>query len=247
MDNKTLIKIIIATVALIIGFIFGSLWQENKQLKNNLANTAADNSLNDGLSDVINPTMSISELLPKMPAVTEEDHLRGNPEAKIVLVEYSDYECSFCNLFHPTMQQVITKYGDQVAWVYRHFPLINMHAQAQISAEASECVAKLAGNDIFWKYSDRLFEEAEKNGSLALTENKLIEYASELGVNNTALQNCLDSGETTELVNEDAIGGESAGITGTPGTILVTSEGDYELISGALPLEQVISVIEQYL
>jgi protein-disulfide isomerase len=243
MDNKTLMKVLIATVTFIIGFVLGSLWSENKLLKSGLTGTTPT------APSAGAPSAPASESLAKMPELTETDHIRGSLDAPVILVEYSDYECPFCNRFHPTMQRVLEEYGNQVAWVYRHFPLSSIHPLAQISAEAGECVASLAGNDVFWQYTDRLFEEAgaATNAGLALSKDKLVEYAGELGVSTSAVQNCLDSGEMTELVNAHATGGRSAGISGTPGTILVTQEGDFELISGALPFEQVQSIIEQYL
>ncbi len=88
--------------------------------------------------------------------VSEADHIRGNAEASVVLVEYSDYECPYCRSFHPSMVQAMEEYGDQVAWVYRHFPL-GFHATAMPSAIAAECVADEAGNDAFWAFSDAAF------------------------------------------------------------------------------------------
>src|SRR3990170_705361 len=243
MDNKTLMKILLAAVAFIAGFVLGSLWSENKLLKSGLGNTTGKTT-STPTAGVPTPPPATPE---KMPAVTAEDHLRGNPNAPIKLVEYSDYECPFCNRFHPTMQQVLEEYGDQVAWVYRHFPLKSIHPQAQISAEASECVAKLGGEDAFWAFTDLLFEKAAVDAGSALTRDKLLGYASQVGVSATAVDSCLKNGETTELVNDDYNGGSAAGITGTPGTILVTADGEYELISGALPFEQVKSVIDSYL
>lgn len=90
------------------------------------------------------------------PALTDKDHVKGNRNAKVVLVEYSDYECPFCERFHPTIVKISEEYKNDVAWAFRHFPL-SFHPYAQKSAEAAECVAKLEGNDAFWEYTDMLF------------------------------------------------------------------------------------------
>lgn len=92
-------------------------------------------------------------------ALDDDDHYRGNPDAEIVLVEYSDYECPFCTRFQTTMQQVIADYGDQVAWVYRHYPLPQLHPNAIMLANASECATELGGSDAFWELSDVLLAE----------------------------------------------------------------------------------------
>lgn len=91
-----------------------------------------------------------------LPAVSTDDHLRGNKDARLVLIEYSDYECPFCQQFHPSMTQLMSEYGDKIGWVYRHYPL-SFHPSAQKAAEASECVAKLTDDETFWEYSDALF------------------------------------------------------------------------------------------
>lgn len=244
MDNKTLMKILIAAVAFVGGFVIGSLWSENKLLKSGLNPTSAGAGTN---AQVAAGDTGAVASLSSTPEITATDHIRGNPDAPIKLVEYSDYECPFCNRFHPTMQEVMDKYGDQVAWVYRHFPLTSLHPQAQISAEAAECVAKLGGNDAFWAYSDILFEEAAVDAGEALTRDKLLQYATQVGVNSADVDKCLTNGETKAKVSEDLKGGTAAGVNGTPATILVTSDGQYEMISGAQPLEQVTSVIDQYL
>ncbi|NCN45829.1 MAG: disulfide bond formation protein DsbA [Candidatus Pacebacteria bacterium CG10_big_fil_rev_8_21_14_0_10_36_11] len=242
MNNKTLTQIMIGAVALIAGFVAGSLWTENQLLRN--GNTG--NGQQVGAPTAAGNNKAAVDTLADMPALTAEDHLRGNKDAEITLVEYSDYECPFCNKFHPTMVKVMEEYGDKVNWVFRHYPL-SFHAQAQISAEASECVASLGGNDAFWTFSDALFAGAAKEGAAALTEEKLIAEAGKVGVNNADMEKCLADGKMTDLVNEDMIGGQAAGVSGTPATILITKDGKRELISGALPYAQIKTVIDKYL
>lgn len=88
--------------------------------------------------------------------VNESDHVRGKKDARISLIEYSDFECPFCARIHPRIQRVLDEYPNDVNWVYRHFPL-SIHRNAGPAAIASECVAQLKGNDAFWEFGDELF------------------------------------------------------------------------------------------
>jgi protein-disulfide isomerase len=101
------------------------------------------------------PTGSTDAVRP----VTSEDHIKGNPDAPIKIVEYSDFDCPFCGRFHETMNQVMAQYGESgdVNWTYRHFPLDQIHPQARPLAIASECVAELGGNEKFWEFSNIMF------------------------------------------------------------------------------------------
>jgi protein-disulfide isomerase len=90
--------------------------------------------------------------------VNEDDHILGQLDAEVVLVEYSDFLCPYCSDFHDTMNQIVDTYEDsRVAWVYRHFPIPQLHPQAPRYARASECVADLEGNEAFWSFTDHVF------------------------------------------------------------------------------------------
>lgn len=91
--------------------------------------------------------------------VDESDHIRGSSDAKVKLIEYSDFECPFCKRHHPVMQQLVSTYSESdFAWVYRHLPLTSIHPKAQPFAEASECAAEIGGNDGFWAFADAVFQ-----------------------------------------------------------------------------------------
>ncbi|NCN11888.1 thioredoxin domain-containing protein [Candidatus Kaiserbacteria bacterium] len=95
------------------------------------------------------------EALENMTPVNDGDHIKGNLDAKVVVVEYSDFDCPFCARFHATLNAIVKKYpATDVAWVYRHFPLEQLHPNAETVAVAAECVAKLEGNEAFWKFAD---------------------------------------------------------------------------------------------
>lgn len=96
-------------------------------------------------------------VLPEELSITEKDHIRGNPNARITLVEYSDLQCPFCKRFHPTVQQALEEYGGQIRWVYKHYPIDQIHPQARPAGEAAECIGEQKGNEGFWQFVDAVF------------------------------------------------------------------------------------------
>ena len=181
----------------------------------------------------------------KAKPVSNSDHIRGNKDAKITLLEFSDLECPFCKSFHPTMQEVMKTYGDKVRFVYRHFPL-SFHANAAKEAEASECIAELGGNDAFWNFVDKIFERTTSNGT-GFALDKLGPLASELGVDQSQFQSCLDSGRYEKLVKEQTADGALAGVNGTPSTFIIDSKGNSQVVVGAQPITAIKTIIDQYL
>lgn len=222
-------------------FVIGMLFSEVRLLRNGGAPTAANNVGAPNAAAPAAPEGDPSAIRPVDPS----EHIRGNVNAPITLVEYSDFECPFCASFHPTTQQILDEYGDQVRLVYRHYPL-SFHPNAQKAAEASECVTEQKGNDGFWTYADAVFAEQDKQGG-KLSADSILVAARAAGVNESQFQTCLDSDKYAEKVLDDQDNGSAAGITGTPGTMLLTADGEGELISGALPFAQVKTIIDSYL
>lgn len=190
-----------------------------------ISTTSGDNT-----ASVSDPTESSSAK--NVAEVTEDDHIRGSIDAPIKIIEFSDLECPFCQQFHGTMKEATEEYGDQVAWVYRHFPLTNIHPEAKKAAEASECVAELAGEDAFWQYTDEIFANQSSLGS------GLIEQAAtDVGADANEFQECMDSDRHIERVESDQNNGIESGAEGTPFSVIVTENGDYSAIPGSLPFE----------
>ncbi|MDO8569553.1 MAG: thioredoxin domain-containing protein [bacterium] len=177
--------------------------------------------------------------------VTEKDHIIGSRGASLVVVEYSDTECPFCKTFHNTMKEIVRTYDGEVAWVYRHFPIAQLHSKASKEAEATECAAELGGNQAFWKYLDKIFETTKSNDSLDPSE--LPKIATAVGLDVTAFNTCLSSGRHTEFVKKSVEEAIKAGALGTPYSIILTKDGQKILINGAEPIAMVKTKIDDLL
>ncbi len=233
--NLTPIFIFLLIVA---AFAVGSLWTKVQYLEGGKGAKTLGETTTGTTAPTTLPVGNIK-------AVSDSDHIRGNKNAQITLIEYSDLECPYCKSFHPTMQKILQEYDGKVRWIYRHFPL-SFHVNAQKEAEASECVAELGGNDKFWEFIDKIFDRTTSNGT-GFAIDKLGPLAAEIGVNQTKFQNCLDSGKYQQTVKDQMSDGSTGGITGTPGTIVIDGKGGKQLIPGALPYEQVKQIVEEAL
>ena len=168
-------------------------------------------------------------------SVSANDHIRGNLEAKVKIVEFSDLECPFCKLFHETMKQVVREYDGKVAWIYRHYPLDQLHPiKARKAAVASECAAKLGGNEGFWKYVDRYFEITPSNNQINL--NELPKIAAYVGLDVVQFNTCLESGEYDSLIEEQVWDATNSGAQGTPYSAIIAADNSKYEINGALPI-----------
>ncbi len=179
--------------------------------------------------------------------VSEDDHIRGNPNAPLVIVEYSDTECPFCSRFHTTMKQVMTDYGKdgKVAWVYRHSPLDQLHSKSRQEATALECANELGGNDKFWAYADRIYQITPANDGLDLAE--LPKIAEFIGLDVAKFNTCLVSNKYAEKIQADLDNAQATGGQGTPWSIVIAKDGNRYPLNGAQPYAQVKQLIDSLL
>lgn len=169
--------------------------------------------------------------------VTEADHLRGNAEAPIILIEYSDFQCPFCARIHPDLARIVDESNGGIAWVYRHLPLNSIHPEAMSAAIASECIAKQLGSEGFWQFADAIFADQDSMSAAAY-----VALAGRLGANVQEFSACTVSGEFDERIATHALEASQNGGTGTPFTVVV--KGDLQVpVSGALPYAQLKAVI----
>ncbi len=174
-------------------------------------------------------------------AVLPTDYVRGDiTKAQVVIVEYSDSDCPYCQRFHVTMKDVLQKYGTKVAWVYRYFPL-SIHPDAQNEAIALECSAQLGGNDVFWKYLDQVIDitvSPDKSASV------LTSTATALGIDQKAFTACLANPATAKKVTDQAAEAQALGAQGTPYSIATNKKGVQTAIPGAYPIEDITKIID---
>lgn len=187
-------------------------------------------------------TNSTTVAVSKIAAVGSDDHVRGDEDADITIVEYSDFECPFCARFHETVQQVVDDYAGKVRWVYRHFPL-SFHPESVNAAEAAECAGEQGK---FWEYGDALVENQDELG-----EDLYKELASDLGLNATQFDSCRTSDKYIDKIENDTKEGASAGVTGTPGSFIYRTDAKGTdsaiIVKGAQSASAVKSAIDSLL
>ncbi len=185
-----------------------------------------------------------------MPVSAKDDHILGESDSPISVIEYSDFECPWCKKFHQdgTPKKIVDAYKGKVNFVYRHFVAVTGHNPlATQEAQASECASALGGNDAFWKYHDALFARTTSNGN-GLKLEDLSTIATETGLNTSSFDTCFQSEKYASIVEEDMKSGAKVGVGGTPGTVVINNEtGEAYLVKGAQPFETFKDVVEQLL
>jgi protein-disulfide isomerase len=240
MDSKTSFGVGFVTAVLVLGTI-GFIALGACVMKGECARGLGDGSEAVVIADNGNdPTADVAADTTQgvVPVATEDDSIRGSADAPITIIEYSDFECPYCTRFHETMLQVMENYDGQVKWIYRHFPL-SFHANAQSAGEAAECAGD---QDKFWEMADLLYENNTELGT-----EMYLKLAGEIGLNTSDFTTCMDDGKYENKVKTQAQGGITAGVTGTPGSFIITEDGEAMPIKGALPFETVAGYLDTIL
>ncbi|MBT3814291.1 DsbA family protein [Candidatus Woesearchaeota archaeon] len=171
-----------------------------------------------------------------MATYIDDDSIKGDKDAPVTIVEFSDYECPFCTKFYDqSLQQIEKNYIDtgKVKFIYRDFPL-SFHQNAQKAAEAAEVAGELGGDEKYFEMHDLLFEKGVAGGVASFKQ-----YAREIGLDGGKFDKMLDSGEMAKEVQDDFIAGQQLGVSGTPAFFI-----NGNLVSGAQPFSVFEQVIE---
>ncbi len=179
--------------------------------------------------------------------VTPSDHLIGNPTAPVMVVEYGDIDSEYTKKFNAIMEQLMTEYapGGQVAWVFRHFPIIALHPNSAAHASAAECVAALGGSERFWGFLDAIAANAPGTNQFDPRDYGTI--LPGLGVQSDAFTQCLSKGTYEQKVQDDYTNAILSGATGSPYIVLVVKGQRSVPISGALPYQSMKQVLDESL
>lgn len=179
--------------------------------------------------------------------VDETDHIFGNPNAAVYIVEYADLECPYCKNFHVTMHQLMDYYGPSgnVAWVYRQFPLAQIHSKAPIEAQAAECAAEQGGSEAFFNYIDKVYEVTPSSNGLDL--NQLPVIAEGVGLDRKAFETCMASNKFARKVQDAYTQAISEGAQGTPHIVIMANGSVVATLNGNQPYASMRAAVDEIL
>lgn len=174
--------------------------------------------------------------------VGTNDHIFGNPAAKVMIVEYSDFDCEYCKRFDEVLHQIIADAGvnGDVAWVYREFPLSEIHPNAMRNSEAAECVAQVAGNDAFWKFKTELF------ANQPIDPSQYGVYAQKVSISGSAFADCLSAPREAldARIQADRQNALDVGAEGTPYSLILVTGKPPVVMNGGYPYDAVKELVD---
>lgn len=177
--------------------------------------------------------------------ISTDDHILGNPAAPVKVIEYSDFYCEFCKTFDDTMHQIVASEGTsgKVAWVFRHFPLTEIHPNALKAARATECAAQVGGNEAFWKLSTALFKNQPVDPA------QFGALASGAGITSDAFASCYAGASAVidARIMSDRQNALDMGARGTPFSVILVEGKAPIVMDGAYPYDAVRQLIDEAL
>jgi protein-disulfide isomerase len=187
------------------------------------------------------PQGDLSALQP----ISASDHIIGNPTAPVIVIEYGDVDSSYVKSFQATMEQIMTDYGagGKVAWVYRHFPLIDQHQYSESHAEAAECAASLGSANTFWRFIDLLQSQAPD--SQEFDPKGYDAVVKTLGIDTTKFDACMTSHVFQTRVEADISNAIAIGAESAPYSVILIHGQKSVPVDGALPYDSMKKVLDQ--
>jgi len=180
------------------------------------------------------PTL-VPEKLQRVAVSVDDDPYLGPHNAPVTIIEFSDFECPYCVRFYfDTLVPLLEMFPQQIRFVYRDFPLVNIHSNARPAAEAAQC-AFAQGK--FWEFHNRIFQNQSRLGT-----ELYMEIAAEIGLDQLEFDQCFTSGQFADEVNRDFNAARELGITGTPSFFI-----NGRPMVGAQPLEVFVAIVEEEL
>jgi protein-disulfide isomerase len=164
---------------------------------------------------------------------TSGSPIKGDPDAKLAIVEFSDFQCPFCSRVAPTLAQIEEEYGDQVRIVFKHLPL-SMHPKAPAAHAAAEAAHRQGR---FWEMHDRIFAEQQ-----AMSPEKYLDYAREIGLDIEQFQQDIASADVKQRIEADTAEASKLGVSGTPAFFV-----NGRFLSGAQPFSAFKALIDEEL
>lgn len=184
-------------------------------------------------------------------AIDGADYIEGKENSKVIVVEYSDPECPFCVQLSPTIEKVRSEYAGKIAFVYRHFPLTQIHKNAFDESRAIACAGKIGGTTKYYEYIDTLYKYKMSKQTATLPSTGKEDFAKSVGLDMTAFGTCMKENQTAQAITDSTNDGVTAGVQGTPSTfILVKTKKGYEqvaMIDGARQMEFFKAAIDEAL
>lgn len=198
------------------------------------------NAMENNINKEINTEQEINTQennISPIPVSFENSPIKGNPDASVTIVTFTDYECPYCKEADLTFQKLFEKYGDRAQFATRNYPIASIHSGAVDAALAGLCAFE---QNKFWEYHNAMFSKS--NGSGSLSKEVLKQIATDLELEKQSFDSCLDSKKYIEQVQKDFEDGNSYGVTGTP-TFFINNH----MVTGNLPIEVFEQIIEEEL